>query len=104
MKININGEEVELRFTFNAFIEYENKFNQPLVLEADQISLSQTIWFDYFVVLCSKKGWQTSGWLTKDEFDEWLNEDPHRLLEISEFVSRNLNLNTILAPKEDKKK
>jgi len=102
MTVKINDNEVELRFTFNAFVEYENKFNEPLTL--DSLSMGKTMWFYYFVVLCSKKGWQTSGWLTKDEFDEWLNDDPHRLIELSEFTSRNLNINDVLAPKDDKKK
>lgn len=104
MKVNINEKDVELRFTFNAFVEYENKFNRPLTLDEDGLSLNETIWFYYFVVLCSAKGWQTSGWLTKDEFDEWLNDDPQRLIDLSQFVARNLNLNDILAPKDDKKK
>ncbi len=101
MIININEHEVELRFTFNAFIEYEKHFNEPLSL--DGFSLDKTLWFYYFVVLCSKKGWQTSAWLSKDEFDEWLNDDPTRLNQLAEFTNKNLVLNEVLNPSDKKK-
>ena len=101
MTVNINGKEVELRFTFNAFIEYEKHFNEPLTL--DGFSLDKTRWFYYFVVLCSKKGWQTDAWLSKDEFDEWLNDNPLHLSELSDFTSKNLVLNDVLNPSDKKK-
>lgn len=102
MTVEINDNKVDLRFTFNAFIEYEKHFNEPITL--DDMSIDKTLWFYYFVVLCSKKGWQTSAWLTKDDFDEWLNDDPHKLIEMSDFVATNLNLNDILTKSADKKK
>lgn len=104
MTIEINGEKVELRFTFNAFIEYEKHFNEPLTLEVEDMSFDKTIWFYYFVVLCSKKGWQVTAWLSKDDFDEWLNEEPERIIELSEFTAENLNMNKILIKHADKKK
>lgn len=101
MTLKINDNEVELRFTFNAFIEYEKHFNEPLSIE--NFSLDKTLWFYYFVVLCSKKGWQTSAWLSKDDFDEWLNDDPTRLQIMNEFTNKNLVMNDVLTPADKKK-
>jgi len=104
MTVEINDNKVDLRFTFNAFIEYEKHFNEPLTLDSNNMTFDKTIWFYYLVVLCSKKGWQTSAWLTKDDFDEWLNDEPERILELAEFVAQNLNLNNVLTNPADKKK
>ena len=101
MTVNIQGKDpVELRFTFNALLEYEKRFNEPMTLE--NFSLDKTLWFYYFVVLCSKKGWNTTAWLSKEEFDEWLNDDPTVLNGLAEFVMKNMNLNDVLSG--DKKK
>jgi len=101
MTVNIQGKDpIELRFTFNALVEYEKRFNEPM--SAENFSLDKTLWFYYFVVLCSKKGWNTTAWLSKDEFDEWLNDDPTVLNDLAEFVMKNMNLNDVLSG--DKKK
>lgn len=93
-------EPVELRFTFNSLVEFENKFNEPM--SVDHLSLNQMLWFYYYVVLCSKKGWQTNAWLSKEEFDEWLNDDPTVLNDLAQFVIDNVNMNDVLGG--DKKK
>ena len=93
-------EPVELRFTFNALVEYEKKYDKPMTV--DSWTLDEMLWFYYFVVLCSKKGWNTNAWLTKEEFDEWLNEDPTVLNDLADFVVNNMNLNDVLS--KDKKK
>ena len=49
MKVNINNTDVELRFTFDAFIEYEKKWGESLGVSND---LAKTISFEYFTVLC----------------------------------------------------
>jgi len=101
MTVRINDVDVDLRFTFNAFIEFERKFSEPLNL--DNLTLDKTLWFYYFVVLCSKKGWQTSAWLSKDDFDEWMNDDPKHIFELAKFVQSNLDLNAVLNSDDEKK-
>jgi len=102
MIIKINDHEpVELRFTFSSFIAYEDKFNEPLNL--DGISFKKMISFYYYVVLCSKKGWQTNCWLKEDEFMDWLNDNPTMLYDLGVFVGDNFNMNDILSGKDSKK-
>ena len=91
-------DPVELRFTFNALVEFEKKFNEPM--SAENLSLDKMLWFYYLVILCSKKGWNTTAWLSKDEFDEWLNDDPTVLNDLAEFVLNNMNLNDVLSKKK----
>lgn len=99
MIVTITGKEpVELRFTFNALVEYERKFNEPMT--AENFSLDKTLWFYYFVILCSKKGWNTTAWLSKEEFDEWLNDNPLVLNDLADFVLKNMNLNDVLSDKK----
>jgi hypothetical protein len=100
LKIN-DHEPVELRFTFSSFIAYEDKFGEPINL--DNISFGRLISFYYFVVLCSKKGWQTSSWLSMEEFQEWLDNNPDKMLEISTFIGDNFNLNDKMSKNEIKK-
>ena len=103
MIIKINDKEpVELRFTFSAFTAYEDRWGEPVKI--DGISLSRILSFYYYVVLCSKKGWQTSAWLKEDEFIEYLNENPETLVELSDFVGENFAYNELFASKEVKKK
>ena len=94
-------DPIELRFTFNSFIEFEKKFGEAISVE--NLNLDKTLWFYYFIVLCSKRGWQTTAWLDKDEFDEWLNDDPNNITLLSEFVSKNMDLNNILTEGNKKK-
>ena len=97
MKVNIKDQEVELRFTFDAYICYENTWGESIGNSAD---FAKTISFEYFVVLCSKKGWQSSNWLTYEEFLDWINEDPYKYVEISEFISKYMNMENVLSKKE----
>ena len=103
MIVKINDKEVELRFTFNTFVEFEKHFNEPLQLDMTDLSVDKTLWFYYFMVLCSKKGWQTTAWLTKDEFDEWLNDEPERIIDLINFATENMNLQAILSNPDKKK-
>lgn len=89
MVVKINGENVELRFTFDAFTEYERIFNEPLGADG---ALDKTIVFMYLTILCSKKGWQTSAWLSYQDFREWLNDDPNMYVEVSEWIGENMNI------------
>ncbi len=97
MKVKINDTEVELRFTFDAFIEYEKKWGESLGVSND---LAKTISFEYFTVLCSKKGWQSDNWLSYEDFTEWMNDDPYKYVEISEFIGKYMNMENVLTKKE----
>lgn len=99
MNLKIGNEEVELRFTFDAFTEYEKLYNEPF--GADN-QLDKAIVFMYLVILCSKKGWQNTAWLSYEDFREWLNEDPQRFIEMSEWIAKNMDMNSKLMG--DKKK
>lgn len=101
MKLEIGSEEVELRFTFDAFTEYEKLYNEPFGVDNQ---LDKSIVFMYLVILCSKKGWQNTAWLKYDDFREWLNDEPSRYIQVSNWITESIDLNNTLMGKADKKK
>lgn len=99
MNLTIGNEEVELRFTFDAFTEYEKLYNEPF---GSDNQLDKAIVFMYLVILCSKKGWQNTAWLSYEDFREWLNDDPERFITMTEWIAKNMDMNSKLMG--DKKK
>lgn len=99
MNLQIGNEEVELRFTFDAFTEYEKLYNEPF---GSDNQLDKAIVFMYLVILCSKKGWQNTAWLSYEDFREWLNDDPERFITMTEWIAKNMDMNSKLMG--DKKK
>lgn len=89
MKVRIKEQEVELRYSMRSLFMYENitgaSFNPK--------SLQDFCTFFYCVVCSSNKDID----LTFDEFVDYLDEDPSKMSEFAEWLSKTMQKNNFLA-------
>ena len=95
MKITLKEEEIELKYGFKSLIIFENITKKPF----NPSTLEDMIIFFYSVTLASKKEYN----ITFDEFIEWLDEEPSRLTEFSEWLSKIYGVNEKISPVDKEK-
>ena len=89
MKVRIKEQEVELRYSMRSLFMYENitgaNFNPK--------TLQDFATFFYCVVCSSNKDIN----LTFDEFVDYLDEDPSKMNEFAEWLSKTMQKNSFLS-------
>jgi len=92
MKVNINGKEVELKYSFRALMVYENITDKAF----NPKNLSDIINFFYSCVLCQTM--KESEPLGYEEFLDWLDDNPEEVNSFSEWLMSMLGINDKLSP------
>lgn len=85
MNIEINNITVELKYTFRAFIIYEEITNDNFTPKG----MKEMITMFYSVVMASYKDFT----LTFDEFIEWLDLHPESLNEFAQWLGEHIKAN-----------
>ena len=85
MKLNINGKDIELKYTLRAMIMYENITSTVFSPK----TISDIITLFYCVVLSSSKDYS----LTFETFLDWLDENTEELTNFSQWL-QDINSNT----------
>ena len=93
MKIQINDREVELKYSFRALMLYENIQNKTFAPQ----SLTDVLVFFFCVILGSDRDVQ----LTFDDFLDMIDEKPLLVAEFSEWLTNELNKDSMLESKEE---
>lgn len=81
MNIDINGKEVELKFSFRAMMMYENITGSTF----SPSGLTDIITFFYCIVLAASKDYSIS----YDDFLDWLDTNPDAIKEFGNWVNTN---------------
>lgn len=98
MTIDFKGKEIELKYGFKSLIIYENIANKTFAPQG----LEDVVMFFYSVILASIKGEEI---VKFDDFLDWLDENPNRLADFSNWITEIIKKNQDLAPiKEENKK
>ena len=99
MKIVINEQEIELKYSFRSLMVYE----QILGKTFEPKGLTEILTFMYCVIITSKKDLQ----FTYDEFLDLIDENPGIIKDFSEWltgaVQRNASMMSQNVKEEDKK-
>ena len=89
MKVRIKEQEVELRYSMRSLFMYENITGQSF----NPKSLQDFCTFFYCVVCSSNKDLD----LTFDEFIDFLDEDPSKMNEFAEWLSKTMQKSSFLS-------
>lgn len=95
MKVKIGEKEIELKFNFEAFTMFEKTYGHSL----NAPGLQETIDFVFFTLVGSSNDYS----LDYGEYRKWLNENPDKFIELSEWVGKNMDLNDVLSGSSKKK-
>lgn len=93
MKIQINDREVELKYSFRALILYENIQNKTFAPQ----SLTDVLVFFFCAIVGSERDVQ----LSFDDFLDMIDEKPELVTEFSEWLTSELNKDSMLESKEE---
>lgn len=88
MVIKIKDKEIKLKFSFRSQILYENIQNKSF---APDTTTDILVYF-YCVILASEKDIE----LSFDEFLDMVDENPHLIIEFSEFIVESTDRNKML--------
>ena len=88
MKVNIKGNEIELKYTMRSMILFENITDKTFNPEG----VTDILTYFYCVVLASSKDYT----LTFDEFIDFIDDNPNIMKEFSEWLMVSVNQNNIL--------
>lgn len=109
MKINIDGQELELRYSLRAMIIYETIMDKSLTTE-DLAKYSNFVVFFYSVIKASADYNKMQFSMQYDDFLNWLDDNGGEVMMIKfgkwylEQASKNVNLLKEAAEEETKKK
>lgn len=93
MIINIKGKNIQIRWSFRSFILYENIQGKSFT----PTSTTEVLVFLYCCILASDKDLLFSF----DEFLDMVDENPHIIVEFSQFIEEQVNKNNSLQPREN---
>lgn len=96
MKININNQDIELKYSFRAYLIYENVTNQSF----SPTNMTSFITMFYCSIMASNSDLQ----LDFEEFMDWLDTNPDKLSEYTEWLASNLKKTNDLKSKQTKPK
>ena len=91
MEITINNQTIKLKYTFRGFMAYEQITNEAF----NPTGLKNLITLFYAFVMVSDN--QLT--ITFDEFIDWLDENPNKLNDFSNFIAENNERQNSLSPK-----
>ena len=94
MKININGREIELRYTFRAMIIFEKICNSTFTGNG----ITEVLCYLYSTILASDR----DNPLTFDAFMDWIDENPQVITEFSEWLQKVVDMNGYIAKNAEK--
>lgn len=89
MKVTIKEQEITLKYSMRALFQYENITGQSF----NPKTLQDFCTFFYCVLCSSNKDLD----LTFDEFVDYLDEDPSKMNEFAEWLSKTMQKNTFLS-------
>lgn len=81
MKVNLENKEIELKYGFRAMIVYEKIMDTSFAPKG----LTEILVFFYSVIVASDKDNDIN--LTYDGFMDWLDENPEKVGEFSEWLN-----------------
>ena len=94
MKIQISDTTIELKYSFRAYMIYEQITDGSFTPKG----MKEIITFFYSVVMGSNKNLT----ITLDDFIDWLDSNPEMINNFSTWLADNINRQNELAPKEEK--
>lgn len=98
MKLTINNNEIELKYSFRALMMFENITDKTIELN----TLGDILTFFYCVVCASNRNIE----ITFDSFIDWLDDNPTAVVEFREWITDQMIKNSMLkkSPVEPVKK
>lgn len=95
MKVEIKNREIELKYSFRAYMIFEQITDHSFTGG----NLSDFITLFYSVLMASDRELTTDF----DDFVDWLDENPDKLNEFTEWLTMNLKKQTDLSGNKDEK-
>lgn len=92
MEITIKDKTISLRYSFRAFMIYENITKKSF----NPQNMTDIILFFYSVIMASDK----ENPLELDDFLDWLDENPDSLNEFSKWLTSKVNQQSKLSPQQ----
>lgn len=89
MIVKIGDKEITLKFNFEAFTMFEKAYGHSL----EAPGLQETIDFIFFTIVGSSRDYS----IKYEEYRDWLNENPEKFTEISQWIADNMDLNDVLS-------
>ena len=90
MKVKFNEKEYELKYSFRAYMIYENIMDKSFSPQG----LTDMIVFFYSSLLAAAKG----DIIKYEDFLDWLDDNPDELTKFSNWLMECLGINKFLAP------
>ena len=90
MKVKINEKEITLKYTFRAMMLYENILKKSFSPE----TTTDVLVFFYCVIISSDKDLI----FPFDDFLNWVDADPYKVVEFSNFLTEEINKTKTLSP------
>lgn len=97
MIVNVKDQEITLKYSFRALIVYEQIMGETLTVPQ---TLKEILVLFYSVVLASAKGSLQD--FTWDEFIDWLDEDPEKTVEFTNWLKDVLETQNNITEKNAK--
>ena len=94
MKININGNEIALKYSFRAMIIFEKITGTTF----SGNGITEILIYFYATILGSDK----NNSITFDEFMDWLDENPDMINEFSKWLSKVIDRNAYINKNAEK--
>lgn len=95
MEIVINNKTIKLKYSFRGFMAYEQITNEAF--KPDGLKSLITLFYSFVMVSDNQLS------ITFDEFIDWLDENPNKLNDFSNFIAENNERQNSLSPKPTKK-
>lgn len=97
MKVLIKDQEITLKYSFRALIVYEQIMGETLTVPE---TLQQILVLFYSIVLASSKG-TLQDW-TWDNFIDWLDDNPEKTVEFTQWLKDVLETQNNITEKNAK--
>lgn len=91
MEITINNQTIKLKYSFRGFMAYEQITNEAF--KPDGLKSLITLFYSFVMVSDNQLS------ITFDEFIDWLDENPNKLNDFSNFIAENNERQNTLSPK-----
>ena len=91
MEITINNQTIKLKYSFRGFMAYEQITNEAF--KPDGLKSLITLFYSFVMVSDNQLS------ITFDEFIDWLDENPNKLNDFSNFIAENNERQNNLSPK-----
>lgn len=96
MIVKIKDKEITLRFSFRAYMFFEDITGHSF----NGATMADTVTFLYCIVLSSSDEYNVKF----DDFMDAIDEDPNIIVEMTEWLTTNDKMTSMLLPGESKKK